>query len=207
MISSQYGTVFTNSHYERIRKAYSIWVCINPPEYRKNSINVYSFSEEHLLGNVKEKRKNYDLITVIMICLGDEDNDKYNEKNKNTERNENDKNCSNLIRLLTVLLSTKKSPDEKKIILEKEFNISMTNEMREEASDMCDFSNYVEERGRKEGRIESKLEDILELLGDLGNIPQRILECIQKETNLDILSKWLKYAAKATSIAEFEANM
>ena len=37
MISSQYGTIFTNSHYEKIQKVYSIWICFNPPEKRKNS--------------------------------------------------------------------------------------------------------------------------------------------------------------------------
>lgn len=42
MISSQYGTIFTNSHYEKIQKVYSIWICFNPPEKRKNSINIYS---------------------------------------------------------------------------------------------------------------------------------------------------------------------
>ena len=35
MVSSQYGTVFTSSHYEKIKKVYSIWICTNPPEYRK----------------------------------------------------------------------------------------------------------------------------------------------------------------------------
>ena len=31
MISAQYGTEFTGSHYEQIKKVYSIWICINPP--------------------------------------------------------------------------------------------------------------------------------------------------------------------------------
>ena len=48
MISSQYGTIFTNSHYEKIQKVYSIWICFNPPEKRKNSINIYSVKEKIL---------------------------------------------------------------------------------------------------------------------------------------------------------------
>ena len=98
MISSQYGTVFKDSHYEKLEKVYSIWICTNPPKYRKNSINRYSYSEKQLLGKVVEKKKNYDLITVVMICLGDED----------------DENCKGLIRLLSVLLSKNKSADEKR---------------------------------------------------------------------------------------------
>lgn len=48
MISSQYGTIFTNSHYEKIQKVYSIWICFNPSEKRKNSINIYSVKEKIL---------------------------------------------------------------------------------------------------------------------------------------------------------------
>ena len=57
MISSQYGTIFTNSHYEKIQKVYSIWICFNPPEKRKNSINIYSVKEKSVVGKVKEKEK------------------------------------------------------------------------------------------------------------------------------------------------------
>ena len=44
MISSQYGTEFTNSHYEKIKKVYSIWICMNPPRYKQNTITKYSIS-------------------------------------------------------------------------------------------------------------------------------------------------------------------
>lgn len=72
---------------------------------------------------------------------------------------------------------------------------------------MCEIADRIRKEGNMTGRIESKIEDILELLEDLGKVPQKILECIKQETDLDILSKWFKYAAKASSIAEFEANM
>ncbi len=38
MISAQYGTVFIKSHYEKVQKVYSIWICMNPPKERSNSI-------------------------------------------------------------------------------------------------------------------------------------------------------------------------
>ena len=60
---------------------------------------------------------------------------------------------------------------------------------------------------KAEGKIEGKIEDIMELLEDFGQIPPRIVEIIQAEDNPDILSKWHKSAARAASIAEFEANM
>ena len=60
---------------------------------------------------------------------------------------------------------------------------------------------------RLEGKIEGKIESIVELLEELGEVPQRIAELIRAENNLEILSRWHKSAAKAASIAEFEANM
>ena len=59
----------------------------------------------------------------------------------------------------------------------------------------------------QEGLIEGKIESILELLEELGNIPKQLIQRISKETNSEVLSKWHKYAAKASSFAEFEAKM
>lgn len=68
---------------------------------------------------------------------------------------------------------------------------------------MCEIADRI----RNEGKMEGKIEAILELLEELGRVPQRIIEHIRKENNLDVLSKWLKCAAKVSSISEFEANM
>ena len=69
MISAQHGTEFSDSHYEKIKKVYSIWICTNPPEYRRNTINGYSIAETQMVGNVSEEVSNYDLMTAILICL------------------------------------------------------------------------------------------------------------------------------------------
>lgn len=68
---------------------------------------------------------------------------------------------------------------------------------------MCEIADRI----RNEGKIESRIEDILELLAELGQVPKRLVKLIREENNLSVLSMWLKSAAKATSIAEFEANM
>lgn len=163
MISAQYGTVFTKSHYEKIRKVYSIWICLNPPKYRRNSINTYSFYENQLVGNVVELKENYDLMTVAMICLN----------------RENDSDCEGLVRLLSVLLSTDRNVKEKKDILQTEFDIKLTEEMQEEANDMCDFSEYVEQKGIAKGEFllsslisrlfaDGRTEDVLLAVNDAG---------------------------------------
>lgn len=72
---------------------------------------------------------------------------------------------------------------------------------------MCEIADRIRGEGKSVGRLESRIEDILELLEELGQVPQRIIELIKAEDNLNILSRWHKSAARATSITEFEANM
>ena len=68
---------------------------------------------------------------------------------------------------------------------------------------MCEIADRI----REEGRLRGMADAIMELLEELGQVPQRIVELIRAEDNLGVLSRWLKSAARAGSIAEFEANM
>ena len=60
---------------------------------------------------------------------------------------------------------------------------------------------------RAEGKAEGKAEDVLELLEELGTVTDELREKIMNETDLKILVKWLKMAAKADSIEQFLQNM
>ena len=135
MISSQYGSEFTETHYENIRKVYSIWICSNPPKKRENTITRYSIQEENLIGQVSERKENYDLLTVVMICLGHADDDNY----------------TGVLKLLGVLLFSEKEAEEKKKILQDDFDIAMTKTLESEVSVMCNLSKGVEERGIARG--------------------------------------------------------
>ena len=70
-----------------------------------------------------------------------------------------------------------------------------------------DIMREISDRIRNEGKIEGMVRAILELLDEFGQVPQQIVELVSAEDNLGVLSRWLKSAAKAGSIAEFEANM
>lgn len=63
---------------------------------------------------------------------------------------------------------------------------------------------YIRDQGRIEGIALGKAENILQLLADLGEIPDTLKGQIQKETDPQVLSRWLKASARAGSIAEFE---
>ena len=66
MIFSQYGTEFAESHYENIKKVYSIWICMNPPKSRENSITRYYIAKENLVGSVKERKAEKDAAKTYM---------------------------------------------------------------------------------------------------------------------------------------------
>lgn len=57
--------------------------------------------------------------------------------------------------------------------------------------------------GRAEGLAEGRASAIIELLEELGTVPDDIRDKIMKETDLDILKKWNKAAARADSVAQF----
>ena len=135
MISAQYGTEFTKGEYGKIKKVYSIWVCMNPPKNRRNTITQYSIQEKHIIGEAVEQVRNYDLMSAVMICLGDED----------------DKNYGGLLKFLEVLLSEEKSPETKKEILETEFDVPMTQTLESEVRRMCNLSQGVMEKGVAKG--------------------------------------------------------
>lgn len=56
---------------------------------------------------------------------------------------------------------------------------------------------------RAEGRAEGKAESVLELLEEIGSVPEELRERILGSTDLQILNRWLKQAAKAESIEQF----
>ena len=166
MISAQYGTEFTNSHYENIKKVYSIWICMNPPKNRENSITRYYIMEENLVGSVKEQKADYDLMAAVMICLGKEAD-----------------SGTNLLKLLNVLLSTETGSQDKCQILEEDFHIRMTRELESEVSLMCNLSKGVEEKGIEKGRQEGIIA-MVSALKDLQIADSIILNKIQEKFHL-----------------------
>ena len=118
-------------------------------QIRRNTINRYSIKEENLIGEVKEAVENYDLLSAVMICLG---------------------NCESeaetgILKLLEVLLSSEREAEEKKRILQEEFSIEMNTTLESEVTLMCNLSKGVREEGIQQGRREMLMESIVNLMG------------------------------------------
>ena len=163
MISSQWGVEFTQSHFEKIRKVYSIWVCVNPPNYRQNTINRYRIREEHLVGEAREAEENYDLLTAIIIALGKPGDEKY----------------SGILKLLEVLLSSERTPEEKKRILQEDFQIKMTYALESEVQTMCNLSKGIEENAMYRGMQQATLSSIRNLMVSLNMTEDQAMAALQ----------------------------
>lgn len=120
MISVQHGPIFTKSEYGKIRKVYSIWICTQPSDGFENTLTRYSIKPEQLIGEAQEETENYDLMSVVMICLG----------KPGTE------NHKGILKFMEVLLSSTRSGSEKKKILEEEFGVAMGEELEREVLDI-----------------------------------------------------------------------
>ncbi len=66
-------------------------------------------------------------------------------------------NYSGVLRLLDVLLSDETSVDEKRQILQEDYDIPMTQTLTEEVSQMCDLSKGIWDKAKPEVRPEAKL--------------------------------------------------
>ena len=62
-------------------------------------------------------------------------------------------------------------------------------------------------RGKAEGRAEGKADAILELLDELGEVPEKLRIHIYNETDLKCLTRWVKLAARSGSVEEFAEKM
>ena len=158
LISAQRGRDFKPSEYGRLNKVYSIWIAANPPKKYENTINRFFIAEEKLVGDVEYKKANYDLLSIVMIGLGKPDSPRY----------------KGLLEMLEVLVS-KRTVEEKKRILQEKFNFKMTNNMIKEATEMCNLSQAIEDKGRELGkreginigRAEGKFEATLSMLKNM----------------------------------------
>ena len=85
----------------------------------------------------------------------------------------------------------------------------------EEGTRMCDalnelFADKLERQrmeGRTEGKTAGKAEDILMFLEEMGSVPSSLREKILAQQDLNLLSRWLKLAARAENLQEFERRM
>lgn len=148
MISAQLGTEFEIPDYDGLKKVYSIWICMNAPEYIGNAISQYSIVKGDIVSGIPDKKCAYDKISIIKICLNEEADSK-----------------NDFLKMMNTLLSSEKDAEEKKKELKNEFHIKMEYDFEKELNLMCNVAELVFEKAIKEGMekgMETKLLEIVQ---------------------------------------------
>ena len=59
--------------YGKIRKVHSIWILMKSSKEEQNSITEYALEERLLTGGFRSEKKDYDLMALVILTLGDAD--------------------------------------------------------------------------------------------------------------------------------------
>ncbi len=133
MISSQKGRDFRNSEYNDMIPVYSVWLCFNMDDCIFDHIryDIKSYLTEH------NWRGNLDLQNIILLGIPNECPDR-DEKHE-------------LHRLLSILFSSRLTVDQRIDLLQNEYDMSTSDDVRKGLNDMCNLSDGIEARGYSYG--------------------------------------------------------
>ena len=128
LVSSKKERDFVNTNYDDIKQVFSIWICMNM-DY--NSLSHIHLTQDEMLRPYYWKG-NIDLLNIVLVGITNdipEHDGKYE-----------------MHRLIGTLLSSELKEQEKLDIIEHEYNIPISNELREDVKIMCNLSTGIEEK-------------------------------------------------------------
>lgn len=145
MITSQKGTIFSNSDYNQILAVYGIWILLNPPKYMQNTIQTYKMAPDIQTGKKPCAALDpSDYMHIAFLCLGDKD-----------------KTDDKLLRLLDTIFSTDTPTEEKCRILDGEYHIPLSADFKGVLSRMTNIGAAYVKLGLEQG-IEKGIEKGIE---------------------------------------------
>ncbi len=161
MISSQMHTEFTPEDYSDLKKVYSIWICMNTPDYIGNAISEYHIQKTDILPGIPDEKDAYDKLSVVLICL--------NGTKKDRKKGEG------VVGLLNTLLAPDIDADNKIKILKEQYEIPIREQMGRELGHMCNLGEGIREDaleeglelGMQKGKAEGKEEGLQALVNTL----------------------------------------
>ena len=173
MISSQRGRDFYGDDYDKIKKVYTIWICMNAPKDTGNSINRYRMMEERLHGKYHAEQWQYNILNVVMLYLGDR------------------KTQDDLIEMLRIIFKEKAPARVKKTPVYDAYGLRLTQDAPKEGSNMCTLREGLYNSGFNDGtygRAKTDLRNLIESTGwslakamEMLRIPPEEKENLEKE--------------------------
>ena len=169
LISDQKEKEFHGDDYNGIKKIYTIWICMGVQNYRADSIQKYKLTEQLVHGKFSDKKINYDLISIVILNLG---------KKPTTHK---------LLNLLHLIFMDLKSSEEKEAILQDEYHIEITHNMREELKRMGGLMEPAVEAAVEvavevavdEAKKETVIDDIRSLMETLNFTAKQAMDALK----------------------------
>ena len=176
LVSAQKGVDFSNSDYGNLRRVYSIWIMMNPPEKNRNTILRYKMTP----STVGKPGEIYELNTfnAIFVNLG----------------GDYDESLPKELKFMSALFMNGLTENERKDLMTKTYKISAKEYPSKELRQMGVFGEDCKRRytregyaqglaegkaeGKAEGRLESKIEIVMSLISR-GYTEEDALEIVQ----------------------------
>ncbi len=157
-LSSQLSLVRENTDYACLEKCYSIWICRdNVPQDERFSISFIEMCNTRNYGECHPQEENYDLLTLVIIRLGDSTFQEIDDKDKN-----------GMMEFLHAIMY----PHKKDFLdtVKKYIDFSENEELWKEVGNMRGLGLSIREEilkegleeGRKEGRKEGREIEVFE---------------------------------------------
>jgi hypothetical protein len=162
--SSQLSLVFNDTDYNSLEKCYSIWICRDDiPKDEMYSVSFYEITNSMNIGNCHPKKEDYDLMTLVLIRLGD--------KVYNGDRDDEGHDLFDFLNLIMY-------PHDENFMNDVSRYIDFSNnaELRREAGNMSGLGECVLNDGIKIGKAEGKIEGKIETTERLNKLNAILLK-------------------------------
>ena len=161
LISSQKEREFSGMNYNDIKVTYSIFICMN---MKKDSINHYHLTNDKVTGNA-EWKGNIGLFNIVIIGIKNDITDSMYKS----------------IELLDILFSNSLTASERLDIMEKKFNIPLTDDLEGGVNYMSNLGEGIREAAFKDGEARKEAQLIKTMYNN--NVS---CEEIARMTNIDL---------------------
>ena len=189
--------LFAGEDYETLPDAYVIFICDFDPFYKKK----YRYTFDSLCREDHEIQLEDGSHTVFLSTCGENEEDvppelvkflKYVKAGLKESIEDFADSFVSRVQDAVRNVKTSREMEEQYMLLEE-----LIKEEREDARQQALLE------GRELGISEGRISDILELLSDLGEVPEDIRKTLEEETDSEVLKICLKQAVKAASMDEF----
>jgi len=138
---------------------------MDPDEKNANTISSIAFQQTALLGN-PEDNKGYDKAQAFIVRL-------QTGENRSEDR---------LVGLLSTIFISNLTPTEKKVVLSQDYHVPVTEYMERMVANMCNYSDYVLNKGikqgEKQGAQQNAISNIRSLMTNMNWTPLQAMNAL-----------------------------